>query len=92
MLCVPDAEYISPDYPQLWYRGLPRVLTPDEIVTLMADSTKIKSLRRDLLRRATPGRHGGLVVDRRARITSSVRVSLGTAALCVSSICQAANV
>ena len=32
-LCVPDAEYVSPDYPQLWYRGLPRVLTPDEIVT-----------------------------------------------------------
>lgn len=55
-LCVPDAEYISPDYPQLWYRGLPRVLTPDEIVTLMADSTKVKALRRNLLRRASPAR------------------------------------
>lgn len=52
-LCVPDAEYISPDYPQLWYRSLPRVMTPDEIVTLAATSTKIKALRRDLLRRAS---------------------------------------
>ena len=31
-LCVPDAEYISPDYPQLWYR------TP---ISSIADSERI---------------------------------------------------
>ena len=62
-LCVPDAEYISPDYPQLWYRGLPRVLTPDEIVTLAASTTKIKALRRDLLRRASTAHQSPGSVD-----------------------------
>ncbi len=49
-LCVPDAEYISLSYPKLWYRGTPRVLTPDEIIKLASNPSRIRGLRKDLLR------------------------------------------
>jgi protein-disulfide isomerase len=59
------------------------------LASLAAPPRRICGLRRA---HRVVWRHGGLVVDRRARIASSVRVSLGTAAGCMCSICQAANV
>jgi hypothetical protein len=52
-LCVADVEYISPHYKQLWYRRLPRILTPDEIIELAASSKKISALRKDQQHKAT---------------------------------------
>jgi hypothetical protein len=52
-LCVADVEYISPYYKELWYRRLPRVLTPDEIIELAASSRRISALRKDQQHKAT---------------------------------------
>jgi hypothetical protein len=51
-LCVATVEYVSPSYPQLCYRRLPRVLTPDEIVNLAANHSRMNRLRNDLLKLA----------------------------------------
>ncbi len=49
-LCVANVEYVSPFYRRLWYRRVPRVLTPDEIVKLAANRSRMDHLRHDLLR------------------------------------------
>jgi hypothetical protein len=47
-LCVASVEYLSPNYPKLWYGETPRVLTAEELVAFVKDDIGFHAVLKQL--------------------------------------------